>query len=72
MWNQLNHSQCQIQCIFSGINFGPTFMHARQFTKGTQHKRLIYILQCNANSLLVSLFTFSNQNDADWDFQTAS
>ena len=44
---------------------------SRRFTKGTRQKSLIYILQRDAESpyLLVSTFTFSNQNDADWDFQ---
>lgn len=34
-------------------------------TKERQQKRLIYILHCNANSLLVSTFTFSSKNFAD-------
>lgn len=72
MWNRLNHSQWTIRCTFSGISFGPTFMAAHESTKEKQHKRLIYILQCNANPLLVSTLTFPNQNDADWVFHTRS
>lgn len=68
MGNKLNYWQWPIQ-VFSveSILALLSCMHA-----SSQKARLIYILQCNANSLLVSTFTFPNQNDADWDFQTAT